>query len=207
MTRTCSGPGIVATLFIATLASWGCQQGKGVTGPLIANYAALKPDNLTLEKCVLKLAGSKYAAEIHQTRSGDDIELELVAMGTVFETERYRSTDTQFSVVDTGGERYDPPIPLIKYPMHVGDTWTWAGKYWTGPEPHTAQAKVTTSTDDVVIEGGTARNVVRVEIVRTVDSGSPDVTATRKLVFWIVPNMGVVKRAFGDESSREPLEK
>ncbi len=198
---------LLTGLSIALLASCGCQSSSGGTGPLIAGYATLKPDNLTLKQCILKLAGSKVEAEIQQTREGNDIRIDLVVLGTVFESERYRSTDDQFSVIDTGGERYDPPIPLIKYGMHVGDQWDWTGAYWTGPEPHKAQAKITTSTEDVSYEGGTIHNAIRIQVVRSVDSGRPDITATRKLVFWIAPDKGVIKRSFGEESSREPLEK
>lgn len=182
-----------------------CRGGGSGTGPQINDYASLKPDNLTMKQCSLELAGSKYKADIEQKRDGTQIQIDLVAFDTVIESERYDSTPDAFSVMDAGGEQYEPPIPLIKYGMHIGDAWTWSGNLKTGPEPHRTTAKVTTSTENLASGGNTFPNAVRIDVVLSIDSGRPNAPSMRKLQFWIAKNLGVVKRSFGDYSTREPL--
>lgn len=182
----------------------GCH--KQSSGIPIASYSALKPDHLELKRCILKLAGTIVTADIVQTRKGDEIVIDLRALGQVFETERYTSTDQDFCVLDAGGEVYDPPIPLIKYPMRVGDEWDWTGRIMTGQQPHPAKAKVTTASEAMMVNGGTVPAAVRVQVELQIDSGRPNAPSKRMLTFWIAPDMGVVRRSFGDYSSREPAE-
>jgi len=191
---------------LAALLAHGCQHANRSNGPPINAYRDIKPDSLTQKRCSLELAGSKYQAEIRQTKQGDQVQIDLMALGQVIESERYESNDTTFSVVDAGGERYDPPIPLLKYPMNVGDEWDWSGNIVTGPEPHKTKAKIATTNEDMTINGGTVHNVVRVEVLLSIESGRPSEPSTRKLKFWIAPDMGVVKRSFGDYSTRGPLD-
>lgn len=181
----------------------GCGP-KPAVGYTIPNYAALKPDNLTMTECRLELAGSEYKAEIRKTVQGDEIQLDLIGFGEVIESERYKSTTTEFSVMNAGGEKYDLPIPLIKYGMHVGDSWPWSGVTQTGPASHPATAKVTTSSEDLAMGGATVHDVIRIEVELSIDSGRPGAPSVRKLKFWIAPDKGVVKREFGDYSKRGP---
>ena len=193
-------------LALTVLMAGGCRGSKVASGVRILSYAELKPDNLTMKRADLALAGTNIRTDIQQAREKNDIQIDLMAYGQIIESERYRSTDTEFGVVDAGGERYEPPIPLIKYPMTVGDIWDWSGMLDTGPEPHKAKATITTSIQDQIIEGGTVHNVVRVEVALAIDSGRPGEPSRRKMTFWIAPNMGVVRREFGDYSTRKPLE-
>ena len=195
----------VAWLAFATLGMSSCQKATA-SGPPIANKAALEPDHIPFDQCRLELAGSSFRANLKVTESGDTIRIDLVAAGEVLETEKYSSSDTAFSVIEAGGETYNPPIPIIRYPMHIGDTWNWTGIIDTGGEVHPTKATVSTSSQDLTIKGGIVHNVVRIDIMLSIDSGRPSNPATRKMTFWIAPDMGVVKRAFGDYSSREPLE-
>jgi hypothetical protein len=195
------------SLAIVCVGGCGCNGSKsgGGTGFLVVDDASLKPDNLTLKEVSLELAGSKYKAEVKQTREGNQIQIDLQAFGEVIESERYESTEQMFSVVNAGGERYDPPISLIKYGMRVGDTWNWKGEIRTGPAGHEATAVITTSSEDLTVNGGTVHDVIKVEVALAIDSGRPSNPSTRKLKFWIGPKMGVVKREFGDYSKREPM--
>ena len=184
----------------------GCNRNSPSPGLPIPNYAALKPDQLSLKQADLELAGTNYKADIVQKRNGADLQIDLTAEGQTIESERYRSDDRSFSVTDAGGERFEPPITLIKYPMSVGDGWTWTGNLLTGPEPHKATATVSTSTVDQTLIGGVVHGVVKIQVDLAIDSGRPSEPSKRKLVFYIAPNMGVVRREFGDYSTRKPLE-
>jgi len=193
-----------AFLALATLGMSSCQKPPP-HGPPIATKSALNPDHIALEKCRLSLAGSQYKADIRQKQDGSHIEVDLMALGEVIESEQYQSTDDAFSVVDAGGEEYVPPIPLVKYPMHIGDSWTWSGNIDTGGVQHGTKADISTSSQDLTINGGTVHNVVRIDVSLSIESGNSASPSTRKLTFWIAPDMGVVKRASGDYSEREPL--
>jgi hypothetical protein len=172
----------------------------------IPSKVFLKPDRLTLNQVDLKLAGSKFRAEIQQSAKGDEVRIDLLYEGGLIESEVYRSTEETFSVVDTGGDRYDPPIPLIKYGMHVGETWTWLGKLVTGPISHVTKATVKSSSEAMTINGGNVPNAIKIEVELSIESGRASEPSIRKLTFWIAPEMGVVKRAFADYSLRTPVE-
>jgi hypothetical protein len=193
-------------LVFAACALNGCGCNAAPSGLVIRDKASLQPDRLTLKQVDLKLAGSKFRAEIKQTVKGDEVRIDLLSEGGLIESEVYKSTDEAFSVVDTGGDRYDPPIILVKYGMHVGDTWKWSGKLVTGPVAREAKANVRSSTEGLTIDGAIVRDTVKIEVELSIESGRAGDPSTRKLTFWIAPDMGVVKRAFADYSLRTPVE-
>jgi hypothetical protein len=193
-------------LLLVACALNGCGCNAPASGLVIRDKASFQPDRLTLKQVDLKLAGSKFRADIQQSIKGDEVRIDLLSEGGLIESEVYKSTDEAFSVVDTGGDRYDRPIMLIKYGMHVGETWKWAGKLVTGPVAREATANVRTSTESLTIDGGNVPDTVKVEVELSIDSGRPGEPSTRKLTFWIAPSMGVVKRAFADYSLRAPVE-
>jgi hypothetical protein len=194
---------IVAAIAVAGVAVVSCQRTGGSTA-IIATKAAFRPDKLGFERCSLEVAGSKFTADVRQSIKGSEVRIDLLAHDTIFETERYLSTDESFSVIDAGGEQFEKAIPLVKYPMHVGDTWEWTGGVLTGPASHKASAKISTSSEDLPVKN--LHNVIRIQVDLSYETGAQGVASIRKLIFWIAPNMGVVKRAFGDYSKREPLE-
>ncbi len=174
------------------------------TGAQITDYESFKPDSLGLTKGMLNMQGMKVKVDLVKKQQGKILAIDLVAFGTVFETEKYLSTDQEFSVSSVAGEVYDPPIPLIRYGMHVGDGWDWKGQIQAGII-HRATAKITTSNESLVIRGVSYRDVIRVDVVLHIDSGLPS-PVERKLAFWLAKDMGVVKRIFGSSSVREPAE-
>jgi hypothetical protein len=191
---------------LVACATHGCGCNAPSQGIPIPNKAFLKPDRLALKQVDLKLAGSKFKADISQSIKGEEVKIDLLSEGQLIESEIYKSGEDGFFVVDAGGERYDPPIPLIKYGMHTGETWAWSGKLLTGPINHDAKANVRTSTESTAINGGMVPNTIKIEVELSIDSGRVGEPSTRKLTFWIAPEMGVVKRAFGDYSLRTPAE-
>ena len=183
----------------------GCRdQGTPGTGFLVASRADLKPDKLAYEECTLVLAGDKWPVKVSQKQEGDFLQIDLLGHGQVIESERYKSTGEEFSLVTAVGEEFSPPVPLVKYGMRVGETWKWEGKTHTGPAEHAATAKVVTSSESLPIKGQTVANVIRIDVILAFDSGIPDKPAERKLSIWIAPEMGVVRRSYDNYSVREP---
>lgn len=200
----------LATLLLLGSGCSGCgsvSSGTSGTGLEITDRQSVKPGKLAFGECVLVLAGDRWPAKITEKWDGDDYQIDLVAHGEVIESERYKTTDEAFSLMAAVGESFSPPIPLIKYGMHLGDTWSWTGVTVTGPTQHKAAAKVVTSSETLTIKGQTVPNVIRVDVQLAFDSGIPSAPAPRKISFWIAPQMGVVKRSYENYSVREPPEK
>lgn len=93
------------------------------------------------------------------------------------------------------GDFFEPPIPLLKFPMTVGDQWTWTGENLSG-DLHKASAKITTSEQPTT---------VRVQVELALDSGT-GVPAKRTMTFVFAPGRGVVRREIGESSTRIPAE-
>src|SRR5690348_2427633 len=92
------------TMLVAS-ATVSCHRGQGGLGIAINKYEALKPDQFKDEQCALELAGTKYKAEVRRQQQGENLQLDLSAFGSIIDSERYRSTNEVFSLVEGGGER------------------------------------------------------------------------------------------------------
>lgn len=144
-------------------------------------------------------------ARSESTFDANMITIDSFAAGEKMDSEIYRSDDRGISVVTVTSETFEPPIPLIKYGMHVGDNWTWSGKANAGGIIHAVTAKISTSSDNLFISNVAQHDVIRVEVNLAYDSGA-DKPALRKMQFWFVKDKGIVKRSFGGTLIRESLE-
>lgn len=189
---------------LALLALAGCT-GKSASGSgeEFASINDLKPDALIPKTANLKIGQVDVPVEVLQEASADQMVLTLEAHGQTFEKEVYRATDASFELVEGAGELYEKPMPILKFPLAVGDAWNWSGTMSAGNEPHKATAKIATSEEPLLlpVEGSTPSVLVVVDLSI---QGSGPTPATRKLRFWFVKDKGLVKRQFGIASSREP---
>lgn len=175
---------------------------EGPQGRKIEKSSEMNPSALPASKATLVLKDSKIPVNLTRKVKGDTIEISLGMGPDIFEVEIYRSTSSAFDFVGLkfggtdAGDVYDPPIPLLKFPMTVGDSWKWKGKNIFGSGGHTAEAVVTTSQQSNSM-------AVTVEVALEIESGGP-MPAKRKLVFVFEPDKGVVRRTFGESSERQP---
>ncbi|MEA2554283.1 MAG: hypothetical protein QOJ65_2459 [Fimbriimonadaceae bacterium] len=149
------------------------------------------------------MGGVIVPVDVKVEQSGDDFSLHLVNGGQDFETEQYKNPPDGFLLVNAAGETYAPPIPLLKFPMRIGDTWKWSGDMITGPASRKADAAIRTRDDKV--DMGTPVDALLVEVDLSMYSGASQ-PATRRLAFWFVKGKGLVKREFGSSTSRVPNE-
>ena len=149
------------------------------------------------------MSGMMIPVDLQTKATNDDFAIDLWYKGTLFEEEQYKATADSFSLVNAAGETYSPPIPLVRLPMNVGDSWKWDGQMITGPVGRHATATVRTQDDKVQI-GDTQSPALMVEVDLAMDSGGPQ-PAMRRLTFWFVKDRGLVKRQFGDSTSRLPV--
>lgn len=183
----------------------GCSGRQSGSGAKIETSQDLKPDATVPVKASLKIGEVNMPVEIRQKNELDTVRLEIDAHGQTFETEVYRATEKSFDLVDAAGEIYDKPLPLLKFPMNVGDTWKWVGTMRSGDEPHKASATVTSASESIMVPSSGSTESVLVVVDLNIESGGPT-PANRKLRFWFVKDRGLLKRQFGIGSSREPSE-
>ena len=189
---------IAASLIV--LAGCGCDSAEA-DEPSLRDAAAFQTDALPGETATLELAGTEIPVEVKRRMEGSITVIELWAHGQVVQQERYEAKGDRFSLQMAGGEQYASPLPLLKFPMDVGESWDWEGKMGTPENLRPAKAKVTTATEQVYAP--TPVQAVRVQVDLELESGGP-LPAKRTLTFWIVEGRGVVKRQFGSGSSRVP---
>jgi hypothetical protein len=184
----------------------GCNKPHTTgSGASIPDISALKPNAKIGTSAVLKLADIDIPVEVAQTEADGKLQIDLKAYGQVFETEKYGIDPNKFSLIDAAGETYSDPLPLLKFPMNVGDIWRWDGTMTAGAEPHKSSAVVTTSAEQLLVPGLGTSDSVLVVVDLSIESGA-QTPATRKLRFWFVKDKGLVKRQFGIGSTREPKE-
>lgn len=171
------------------------SQGGDIT------FADLKPDASPGDKAVLVLGGVNVPVKVIRTVKGNEIRLDLQAHDVIFESEVYTDDPNQFGLKDAGDETFDPPIPLLKSPMKLGDQWSWSGSMFNGVA-RSAQAVVTSKLDKVY-GGGHQEDALRVDVKLSMDSGTKT-PAERTLVFFFVKDRGVLKREVGSGSTRVP---
>ena len=166
----------------------------------------LEPDSSPPPKAKLVLAGVTVPVQVKTERNSNLFTIDLVTHDEIFDTEEYVNTSDGFAVKSVAGTEFDPPLPLLKFPLVVGaETLTWSGVLSADVEPHQGTAQVTTSTDSLTV-GLSSVPTVRVQVSIVLDSIKVGESAERQLNFWFEPKKGLIKREFGTTSSREPVE-
>lgn len=189
----------------------GCGAGQGIersgpgAGSVIHSIDDLDPADVPPERAVLQLAGgtvSKIPVTIRAERQGDLYMLHLIAHDEILESEVYSVTSDEFRLVEAAGEKYSPALPLLKFPARIGEAAPWRGDITIGGRSHPAWAEVRSQKDKIDL-GGFSDDALQVQVVLTIESGGTRPT-TRLLVFWFAKGKGLVKREFGQASTRSP---
>jgi hypothetical protein len=149
---------------------------------------------------VLVLAGTRVPVKVVRTQEDNDETLDLKAHDELVESESYRDTDQAFQLVVAADERFVPPIDLIRYGGHIGDSWDWTGHILNGDSPLPAKGIISTDRD-VVYVGPVAISSIAVNVTLTIAAGGGLPAVQRSLKFWIAPGKGVIQREFGRQVS------
>lgn len=161
----------------------------------------IQPDSSPGEKATLVYAGAKIPVTVEYQKNGSEVKMEFKAEGTVLETERYESTAESFAVAEAAGETLNPPLPILKFPFHLGDHYQWKGTLTFGGD-RSATAEITTSESTVPMDGKTVPAILSTAKV-SIDGGG-EKPAIRELKFWIVAKRGVMMREIGQGVRRQP---
>lgn len=199
--------GIAALIAIVSCVGFGCvnnthaQQSQSLP-TAFATEDELKPANLPYEEANLVLAGTQVPVVMDELREEGRLTFNLRTHGATVESETYVFDKTGFRFAEGTGERYDPPIPLVRYPVKAGEVWKWKGKIIQGGVTYGGQADISAETYTLNMASGQFESL-QVLVELKIDAGSPE-AAERNLKFWFVPQRGLMRREFGASSIREP---
>src|SRR5205085_4343464 len=115
----------LAGLLSCTSSNQGSVVTKG-SGAYIASASELKPDGDPGTRAKMVMSGMIIPVDLKTRTDPKGFFIDLWYEGEKFEEEQYRSTPEEFQLVNAAGETYSPPIPLLRFPMNVGDAWKWS---------------------------------------------------------------------------------
>jgi hypothetical protein len=145
-------------------------------------------------------AGTSRAMTIHTQHGRGEYTITIEHHGEIYDEEVYKDSPGYFSLFEAAGEHYSLPIPLLKFPMTVGQSWNWEGSAEASGEAVEAKATITTSEEQVYV-CGVALQAVKSNVKLVI--GGPSSTV-REMNFYFSPKRGLFKREYGNISIREP---
>jgi hypothetical protein len=192
-------------MIAAGFASLSCRQNSSGAGEgrlVVSDAQSLKPSASPGERALLVLSGTEIPVDVKTETEGEMVTLRLLAKGQEVEVEKYRATAEKFELVQAASEQFEPPLPLIEYPVRENQTLTWKGKLSLGQVGKQAEAKIASKTERLNVKGF-ANEALRVTVELQFNGGGPEPTV-RVLTFWFVEGKGVLKREFDKGSARLP---
>lgn len=200
---------------LAAVALAGCVPEKVSSAKEPANdpvetirKSELDPGALPYERANLIMGGISIPVDVDRQVKGSEVTIRLLSEGDSLEYEVYELDGSGFRFRTVGirkddGEQFEPAIPVLRFPVEVGESWTWAGKLVTvaSKKGTPATATVSLSKDTLNLAAGRADTVLSTVVVE-LDTGAPQ-KAKREFKFWFSPN-GILKRDFQASSTREP---
>jgi hypothetical protein len=193
-------------VFALSVVVLGCLNASGQPAQVSQRYTKsedLQPYAVPYEDAYVIFGGHPVETTVSAQRSEGNIELQFICFDRALDEERYSFDDTAFRYVGSVEDTFEPGIPLLRFPLEVGDEWTWAGTNQFGGQERAATADVTTSQDRLNTVAG-EYGTVKVAVQLSIESGSAK-PVSRLLTFWFAPKRGVVRREFEWSTTREPM--
>lgn len=190
---------------LLVVGSAGCSSSP--KGPVVfAAVQDLRPGGSPGKNAILRLGDGKtgkgtvapteFPVTLRYEKKGESVSIELLTQGESIERELYEATPTAFRILAATEDTFAPGIDIVRFPAHDGQDWEWNGKVIYAGISRPAQAKVHLKKE----QPGLA---CEVNLKIQADPGRPDLL--RRLRFWFEKDKGVVRRSFGDVSTRLPV--
>ncbi|MBI1334993.1 MAG: hypothetical protein GC165_19180 [Armatimonadetes bacterium] len=181
----------------------GCEHIEGGTtvasGPFVAKVEEFLPLDQHQKSATYISDGSKTDYRLKTVTDGNKVSFQAVSHDIVVDEETYLVDGGSVFLVHAVGEDFVEPVPLLKFPLRIGDQYTWKGKLACSDLQLTGMATITTSTGSVAYKGK-SQEAIRTDVNLKIGD-----TANRRLSFWFVKGMGVIKTEMG-KNVREPEE-
>jgi hypothetical protein len=165
--------------------------------PFIHKMDDFLPLNSGSKESVFTVDGTRTNYQLRSTTKGTTVTFQALSDGKVVDEEVYDVQDKMVLLKTAAGENFDPPVVLLRFPLTVGDQYSWKGKLCCDIEKINGSATVVTSTDYV------PRNEKNDDAIKAEMNLSFGEGASRKLSFWFVKGKGVVKTQMY-KNTREP---
>ena len=192
-----------AILFLAACNQVTDPSSTGPMGPSISE-SPVRNGVVPGDKAMLRMAGIDIPVKIKAVRHEEQVALVLIANDVVMDREVYHRDDKELGIAFGAGEAFSPPIPLMRFPMRVGDTFDWNGVMMSNNRARGARAKVTSAVAKTDTGEGTETGI-RVQVALDIMPEQKGPSIKRSMTFWIVEGKGVVRREFASDSVREPV--
>ena len=200
----------IALIVLIAASLTGCVERKADSGWSItvgvkaARYHAdsLKPDTVPYEDCRIVMNGHTFPVQVATSAQNGLIRHSFSSQDVVIESETYRLSPGSFELVAYGDETFTKPIPILKFPLVVGDSWTWQGSFGATQSLIPATAEIRTESEPLALANFPQSDSVRTEV--TLQYGAAAKPTERKLMFWFVEGRGMVKRQIHFGSTRQP---
>ena len=137
-------------------------------------------------------------SEVMGTMTVDGIEYHIVEAsqnGTHVESNYYNVSDSgilnYIKILGSGGRKimYQPPQPVLQFPLEVGKTWKWSGKF--SKLLKGTQAYKVVGAEEVEVPAGKF-NALKIEVNVEIQDSTGNVK-TSKAVQWYAKDVGNVK--------------
>lgn len=169
---------------------------------LATNPAELQPDALPYERAQILIEGTAIPVDVERSEGHEQVAFLFRLGESTIEEEHYAILPHKFALISTAENRFEPPLPLIKYPLHDQQEWTWSGEVLSGIATP-AEAHLTARSESLHLDGG-IHPAIRITVALEMQSPGESVV-TRELNFWFSPGQGLIQRSFGTSSKRQPL--
>jgi hypothetical protein len=173
------------------------QETETSNRPYVHKVDEFLPLNGGQVEAVFSVDGTTTDYKLKTVREGSKVSFQAVSHDMIVDEETYEVKGDQVLLHYAAGEEFQEPIPLMKFPLKVGEEYEWKGAMVSSQESIEGAAKVVTSTDFVRLKDK-SQDAIKVEINLTFGKG-----ANRKLSFWFVKGQGVLRTEMG-KNVREP---
>jgi hypothetical protein len=172
-------------------------------GPHIRTREEIDPTFALDKHAKVTSAGLARPMDVDTDLDDNEYIVRLELHGEEYDEEVYKDLPGSFSLSQAAGEMYDLPIPLLKFPMQVGDTWNWEGAATAAGESSPATAVVKTDEEEIFV-CGVAVQAVRTSVTISIVPRPGAQPIDREMTFYFAPKRGLFKRSWGNTSIREP---
>lgn len=205
MTTTHLALTVGAAAIAVLLSALGCLGGHAESPKAAQSFAKMSDMQPYVEPYpnAYILAGQAVETELECQKSPGAVKFDFTAYGTLIDQENYAYDDTTFRYVGNEVDTFVPGIPLLKFPLTVGDKWDWSGEYRGAGRVLKSTAEVTTEPELLKTVAGEF-TTVRVDVQIARESGAKEPAMWRH-TFWFAPKRGVVRREIEFGFVREPM--
>lgn len=155
-------------------------------------------------------AATKSEAQIVSSKvEGDQrvVAVRWTANGKPIQDEEYRISDREVARSRSGpgaSETSNPPLPILRLPLNVGDRWTWTGKMSAGGRGNLPASAVIHVADreKITTIAGTF-DAYRVGMSFEIENPQiVNAKQTNRATIWYAPGVGIVKQ-YVDQTTPE----